>query len=92
MRLIAIMLAFALLPATSAFAASQTAVLDIQNMTCSLCGVTVKKALQKVPGVEDAKIDYYTRRATVKYDAGKTTVAEMTKATADAGFPSTPHK
>ena len=31
-----------------AAATPQTAVLDVQNMTCSLCPVTVKKALEKV--------------------------------------------
>jgi mercuric ion binding protein len=36
----------------------QTVVLDVQKMTCSLCSVTVQKALQKVPGVADTKIDY----------------------------------
>jgi mercuric ion binding protein len=35
----------------------QTVVLDMQNMTCTLCSVTVKKALEKVPGVANAQID-----------------------------------
>ena len=34
----------------SAFAATpQTAVLDVQNMTCSMCSITIHKALEKVP-------------------------------------------
>lgn len=92
MRLFTTLLAIVLLPVSLAFAASQSAVLDVQNMTCSLCGVTVKKALQKLPGVEDAKIDYETKTATVKYDSAKVNIASMVKATTDAGFPSTPHK
>ena len=35
----------------------QTVVLDVQNMTCELCPITVKKALDKVPGVAATKID-----------------------------------
>jgi mercuric ion binding protein len=91
-RVITKLIAFALLPVASAYAASQSAVLDLQNMTCSLCSVTVKKALQKVPGVEDTKIDYDTKTATIKYDPNKTNVTALVKASTDAGFPSTPHK
>ncbi|HET9100645.1 MAG TPA: cation transporter [Acidobacteriaceae bacterium] len=77
----------------SAFAAApQTTVLDLKNMTCSMCSITVHKALEKVPGVMDAKVDYDHKTATVKYDADKTTPAALVKATTNAGFPSTVHK
>lgn len=67
----------------------QTAILDLQNMTCSVCAITVKKSLQKVPGVTDAKIDYDRRTATVRFDTGKADLAALVKATTEAGFPST---
>ena len=76
----------------SAFAATpQTAVLDVQNMTCSMCSITIHKALEKVPGVIEAKVDYHHKTATVKYDADKTTPAALVNATTNAGFPSTLH-
>jgi mercuric ion binding protein len=76
----------------SAFAGTpQTAVLDVQNMTCSMCSITVHKALEKVPGVIDAKVDYDHKTATVNYDADKTNPDALMKATTDAGFPSTVH-
>jgi len=28
----------------------QTVTLDVQNMTCAVCPITVKKALERVPG------------------------------------------
>lgn len=75
-----------------AFAATpRTAVLDLQNMTCSMCSITVHKALEKVPGVIGAQVDYAHKTATVKYDADKTSPAALVKATANAGFPSTLH-
>ena len=75
-----------------AFAASpQTAVLDVQNMTCSMCAITIHKALEKVPGVIDAKVDYDHKTPTVKYDADKTNPSALVKATTNAGFPSTLH-
>ena len=76
----------------SAFAATpQTAVLDVQNMTCSMCTVTIHKALEKVPGVVEAKVDYDHKTATVKYDTDKTNPSALVKATTNAGFPSSLH-
>jgi mercuric ion binding protein len=76
----------------SAFAATpQTAVLDVQNMTCSMCSITIRKALEKVPGVIDTKVDYDHKTATVKYDGDKTNPSVLVKATTNAGFPSTVH-
>lgn len=76
----------------SAFAKTpQTTVLDVRNMTCSMCSVTIRKALEKVPGVIDATVDYDHKTATVKYDGEKTNPNALTKATTDAGFPSSLH-
>lgn len=45
---------FLVLVATSvpALAASRTVMLDVQNMTCAVCPITVKKALEYIPGVQ----------------------------------------
>jgi mercuric ion binding protein len=69
----------------------QTVVLDVQNMTCELCPITVKKALDKAPGVAATKIDLATRTASVKFDPDRTNVAALVKATTNAGYPSTAH-
>ena len=69
----------------------QTVVLDVQNMTCELCPITVKKALDKVPGVASTKIDLARKTATVKFDPERANVAAMVKATTNAGYPSTAH-
>lgn len=79
------------LPVSLFAAAPQTAVLDVQNMTCSMCSITIRKALEKVPGVIDAKVDYDHKTATVKYDGDKTNPPALIKATTNAGFPSTVH-
>ena len=82
----------ALVPLGALAATSQTAVLDVQNMTCELCPVTVKKSLEKVPGVTQARIDFAKKTATVTFDADKTNATTLVKATTDAGYPSTVHK
>lgn len=64
--------------------------LDVQNMTCTLCPITVRKALEKVPGVESAKVDYATHSAQVAFDADKASTADLVKATTNAGYPSHP--
>lgn len=82
----------ALLPFSAIAATPQTAVLDVQNMTCNLCPVTVKKSLEQVPGVSQAHIDFEKKTATVTFDADKTTATALIKATTDAGYPSTARK
>ena len=76
------------LPVGAFAATAQTAVLDVQNMTCPVCSITVHKALEKVPGVIEARVDYDHKTATVTYDAEKTNPATLVKATTNSGFPS----
>jgi periplasmic mercuric ion binding protein len=82
----------ALMPLAALSATPQTAVLDVQNMTCNLCPITVKKSLEKVPGVSQTQIDFAKKTATVTFDADKTTAAALVKATTDAGYPSAVRK
>lgn len=87
------LMALGLLTISAAFAADpRTATLDVKNMQCQMCAITVKKALQKIPGVEDAKVDLNRKNATVKFDPDKTNPDALAAATAKAGFPSTVHK
>ena len=80
----------ALSTAIPVFAATRKVTLNVPGMTCSLCPVTIKKALDKVPGVSKVDFNVGKREAFVTFDDAKTTVAAITKATADAGYPSTP--
>ena len=79
------------LPLSVLAADPQTVVLDVQNMTCELCPITVKKSLDNVPGVAETKIDLVKRTASVKFDPTRTNVAALVKATTNAGYPSTAH-
>ena len=79
-------------PLTAWAGTPQTVVLDVQNMTCELCPITVKKALGQVPGVADTKVDPNRKTATVTFDPDKANLAALVKATTDAGFPSSTRK
>jgi periplasmic mercuric ion binding protein len=72
----------------AASAEPQQVVLDVPGMNCSVCPVTVKKALQRVPGFLDAQVDLDTKRAVVRYDA-KATPDRLAGAVTKAGFPAT---
>ncbi|WP_457280934.1 mercury resistance system periplasmic binding protein MerP [Polaromonas sp. P5_D5] len=74
--------------AAPAWAAPKTVVLSVSGMTCAACPITVKVALTKTPGVSKADVSYEKRQATVLFDDAKTNTAALTRATADAGYPS----
>lgn len=70
----------------------QSVTLDIQNMTCSMCQYTIKKALQGVEGVQDVNVDYDSKTASVSFDPQKTDIKALIQATTDAGYPATVHE
>lgn len=84
--------ALAALPLMAFAATSKTVTLDVKNMTCAVCPITVKKSLEKVPGVTAVKIDFAKKTVTVTYDPDKTKPAALTRATTNAGYPSTIEK
>ena len=57
-------------------------------MTCAACPITVKKAISKVEGVSKTDVSFDKREAIVTFDDTKTNVQKLTKATEDAGYPS----
>ncbi|MFZ2169364.1 MAG: mercury resistance system periplasmic binding protein MerP [Methylococcaceae bacterium] len=72
-----------------ALAASSTVTLDVQNMTCAVCPITVKKALEHVSGVQQVSVDYASKTATIQFDDTVATANKLTEATKAAGYPST---
>lgn len=70
------------------WAVKKTVVLDVAGMTCAACPITVKKALNKVPGVSNVQVNYPKKQAIVTFDDSKTNTQGLIKATANAGYPS----
>jgi mercuric ion binding protein len=89
MKKLLCLLALAAVLATPAWAAMQSVTLSVPGMTCAACPITVKKALNKVKGVSKAEVSYEKKQAIVSFDDAQTNVQALTKATADAGYPST---
>lgn len=73
-------------------AATKIVTLSVPSMTCAACPITVKKALIKVDGVTKTEVSFEKREAAVTFDDTKANIWTLTKATSDAGYPSTLRK
>ena len=71
-----------------AVAAQRTVVLSVPSMNCAACPITVRKALEKVSGVQAVKATLEPPEAVVTFDDAKTSVDRLTEATKQAGYPS----
>lgn len=63
----------------AAVAPSDTAKVElaIKGMTCGSCATTARIALERVPGVFQARVSYDSASAVVLYDPAKTATAEL---------------
>ncbi|TAM00964.1 MAG: mercury resistance system periplasmic binding protein MerP [Paraburkholderia sp.] len=82
------LIALTLAVCAPAWAAPKTVTLSVPGMTCAACPITVKAALSKVDGVSEVDVAFEKREAVVTFDDAKTSVQKLTKATEDAGYPS----
>jgi len=69
----------------------QSVILDMQNMTCAMCPITIRKALQGVDGVQSAKVDFASKTANIIFDPKKTNIETLIKTTTNVGYPATIH-
>ena len=88
--LLAIVLGLAFGVALPAVAAEQTVSMNVERMNCALCPVTVRKAMERVDGVQHVEVNYETKTAAVTFDDSNTTAAEIAQASTDVGYPSKP--
>lgn len=70
---------------------SQSVIFDMQNMTCAMCPITIRRALQGVDGVQSAKVDFASKTARVTFNPQKTSIETLIKTTTNAGYPATVH-
>lgn len=79
-----------LLSASVAVAAERTVTLNVENMTCALCPITVRTAIEHVPGVKKVQVDLDSKTAVVVFDDAEATAQDIAEASRQAGFPATP--
>ena len=58
----------------------ETASIGIEGMTCAMgCAKTIEEKLAKMDGVQDAKVDFEAKIATVHFDADKIGTKDLVK-------------
>ena len=55
-------------------------------MSCAACAANIERALNKLPGIGAAGVNYATNRATVTFDPSVLTVPAIVEAIRDAGY------
>jgi len=65
-------------------------VLEVDGMTCETCPGTVKMALERIDGLLAANVSYEPPLATVRFDGMTVSLDDLTRATSNVGFPSSP--
>jgi mercuric ion binding protein len=77
-----------LLSASIAVAAERTVTLAVENMTCALCPITVRTAIEHATGVKDIQVDFDSKTAVVVFDDAEATVQDIIAETSrQAGYP-----
>ena len=61
-------------------------------MTCASCVRRIEKALGKLDGVSDARVNLATEVASITYDPELLTVDDLTAAVTKAGYTATPRR
>ena len=64
----------------------KTTTLGVKGMTCASCAVTVKKAIEKTPGVTNSNVNLATNKATFTFDPTLTSVEEIAKNVSKTGY------
>lgn len=70
-----------------AWAGEKTVTLDVQNMTCALCPITVSTAIKTIPGVHSVDVSVEDKSATVVFDDDVSNVDSIAQASTNAGYP-----
>jgi len=64
----------------------QTALLNINGMTCMGCVTSIEKVLEKIAGVSDSDISLKKKQAKIQYDPERTNINKLKEAIVGAGF------
>jgi mercuric ion binding protein len=67
----------------------ETVSFSVEKMTCASCPIAVRKAMERVDGVREVKVDFDSKTAVVTFDAGMTTAEAIGAASTNVGFPAT---
>jgi Cu+-exporting ATPase len=78
-----------LVGASATSARSETLHVALEGMTCASCVSTIEGALNAVPGVVDARVNFASEEATIEVEPGSVDVERLLTAVSDAGYGAT---
>ena len=67
-------------------AATRTVTIRVQGMTCGGCATSVENALKSTDGVEEARVNFKSGKAVIKYDDKKVTISRLREVINNTGF------
>ncbi|MDI6725122.1 MAG: heavy metal translocating P-type ATPase [Methanobacterium sp.] len=65
---------------------AKKAEIKVSGMSCATCALNIEKSLKNVEGVDEAKVNFGTERATVEYNPEKVKLSELENAVETAGY------
>ena len=67
----------------------QLVLIKIEGMHCHKCEESIQRALDKIPGVYEAEVDFNAAMASVLFDRGLVSVGTLVEAITQAGYRTT---
>ncbi|MGB4149094.1 MAG: heavy metal translocating P-type ATPase, partial [Tepidanaerobacteraceae bacterium] len=64
----------------------EKASVKIKGMTCAACAARIQKVVGKMPGVQDASVNFATEKLNVTFEPEKVSVEDFIKKVRDAGY------
>jgi Cu+-exporting ATPase len=65
---------------------TKTGSLGVRGMTCASCVARVERAIKRLPGVVDARVNLATERATVDFEPGRVDLSDIQAAVRETGY------
>jgi copper chaperone CopZ len=67
-------------------ARDQLAVIRIEGMHCHKCELAIRQALQRQPGVHEVEVDFASGQASILFDRGSVTIAQLMESITQSGY------
>ena len=66
--------------------ADRFVLIRIEGMHCHKCEQSIKKALQRMPGVHEVEVDFASGQASVLFDPGAINIGQLIEAVKETGY------
>ncbi|MFC2034339.1 heavy metal translocating P-type ATPase [Chloroflexota bacterium] len=65
---------------------TEKANINVTGMTCTTCAATIEKGLAETPGVEQAKVNFASEKATLEYEPSKVNLNKIKETISQLGY------